>query len=34
MIKKHRRNRHAGRAQQWAEGWFNGHGLFRLPGTI
>jgi RNA-directed DNA polymerase len=34
MIEKHRRNLHAGRAEQWTEDWFNGHGLFRLCGTI
>jgi RNA-directed DNA polymerase len=34
MIKKYGRNLHAGRAPQWTEGWFSGHGLFRLRGTI
>ena len=34
MIKKRGRNLHAGQAQVWAEEWFNGHGLYRLRGTI
>lgn len=34
MIKKRGRNLRAGQAQQWTEDWFNGHGLYRLRGTI
>jgi RNA-directed DNA polymerase len=34
MIKKRGRNLRAGQAQAWTEGWFNGHGLHRLRGTI
>jgi RNA-directed DNA polymerase len=34
MIKKRGRNLHAGQADQWTEDWFNGHGLFRLRGTV
>ncbi len=34
MIKKRGRNLHAGQARQWTEEWFNGHGLYRLRGTI
>ncbi|HXZ75501.1 MAG TPA: group II intron maturase-specific domain-containing protein [Streptosporangiaceae bacterium] len=34
MVKKRGRNLHAGQAQAWTEGWFNGHGLHRLRGTI
>jgi RNA-directed DNA polymerase len=34
MIKKRGRNLHAGQAWQWTEQWFNGHGLYRLRGTI
>jgi RNA-directed DNA polymerase len=34
MIKKRGRNLRAGRAQAWTEEWFNGHGLYRLRGTI
>lgn len=34
MVKKHGRNLHAGRADQWTEDWFNGHGLHRLRGTV
>jgi RNA-directed DNA polymerase len=34
MIKKRGRNLHAGQAQAWTEDWFNGHGLFRLRGTV
>ena len=34
MIKKRGRNLHAGQAQAWTEEWFNGHGLYRLRGTI
>jgi RNA-directed DNA polymerase len=34
MIKKRGRNLRAGQTQQWTEEWFNGHGLYRLRGTI
>jgi RNA-directed DNA polymerase len=34
MISKRGRNLHAGQARAWTEEWFNGHGLYRLRGTI
>ena len=34
MIAKRGRNLHAGQARAWTEDWFNGHGLYRLRGTI
>jgi RNA-directed DNA polymerase len=34
MIRKRGRNLRAGQAQAWTEDWFNGHGLYRLRGTI
>ncbi len=34
MCKKRGRNLRAGQADQWTEEWFNGHGLYRLRGTI
>ena len=34
MVKKRGRNLHAGQASAWTEEWFNGHGLYRLRGTI
>jgi RNA-directed DNA polymerase len=34
MVKKRGRNLHAGQTQAWTEEWFNGHGLYRLRGTI
>jgi RNA-directed DNA polymerase len=34
MIKKRGRNLRAGQAQAWTEEWFNGHGLYRLRGTV
>ena len=34
MIKKRGRNLHAGQARVWTEQWFNGHGLYRLRGTV
>jgi RNA-directed DNA polymerase len=34
MVKKRGRNLRAGQADQWTEEWFNGHGLYRLRGTI
>jgi RNA-directed DNA polymerase len=34
MIKKRGRNLHAGQSRTWTEEWFNGHGLYRLRGTV
>ncbi len=34
MGRKRGRNLRAGQADQWTEEWFNGHGLYRLRGTI
>jgi RNA-directed DNA polymerase len=34
MVKKRGRNLRIRRAEQWTEEWFNGHGLYRLRGTI
>ena len=34
LIKKRGRNLRAGQVDQWTEQWFNGHGLYRLRGTI
>ena len=34
MVRKRGRNLHAGQAAAWTEEWFNGHGLYRLRGTI
>ncbi len=34
MVKKRGRNLHAGQADAWTEEWFDGHGLYRLRGTI
>ncbi len=34
MIKKRGRNLRAGQASAWTEDWFNGHGLYKLRGTI
>jgi RNA-directed DNA polymerase len=34
MIKKRGRNLRAGQAWEWTEEWFNGHGLYRLRGTV
>ena len=34
LVKKHGRNLHAGRAHRWDEDWFDGHGLYRLRGTV
>jgi hypothetical protein len=34
MVKKRGRNLHAGQASAWTEKWFNGHGLYKLRGTI
>jgi RNA-directed DNA polymerase len=34
MVKKRGRNLRPGQARQWNEDWSNGHGLYRLRGTI
>jgi RNA-directed DNA polymerase len=34
MVKKRGRNLRAGQANAWTEEWFNGHGLYRLRGTV
>jgi RNA-directed DNA polymerase len=34
MIRKRGRNLRPGQALEWDEEWFNGHGLYRLRGTI
>jgi RNA-directed DNA polymerase len=34
MVRKRGRNLHAGQASAWTGEWFNGHGLYRLRGTI
>jgi RNA-directed DNA polymerase len=34
MIRKRGRNLRAGQSGAWTEDWFNGHGLYRLRGTI
>jgi RNA-directed DNA polymerase len=34
MVKKRGRNLRAGQARAWTEDWFNGHGLYRLRGTV
>jgi RNA-directed DNA polymerase len=34
MVKKRGRNLRAGQVEAWTEDWFNGHGLYRLRGTI
>jgi RNA-directed DNA polymerase len=34
MIRKRGRNLRVGQARSWTEDWFNGHGLYRLRGTI
>ena len=34
MVKKRGRNLRAGQWLDWTEDWFNGHGLYRLRGTI
>ncbi|GBQ04470.1 hypothetical protein SSP531S_59670 [Streptomyces spongiicola] len=34
MVKKRGRNLRGGQWQEWTEEWFNGHGLYRLRGTI
>lgn len=34
LVKRHGRNLHAGRADVWTREWFEGHGLYRLSGTV
>jgi len=34
MVKKRGRNLRPGQWQDWTEDWFNGHGLYRLRGTV
>jgi RNA-directed DNA polymerase len=34
MVKKRGRNLRAGQARAWTQEWFNGHGLYRLRGTV
>ena len=34
MLKKRGRNLRAGQHKVWTEDWFNGHGLYRLRGTV
>jgi RNA-directed DNA polymerase len=34
MVKKRGRDLRVGQTRQWTEEWFNGHGLYRLRGTI
>ena len=34
LIKRYGRNLHAGRADGWTREWFEGHGLYRLRGTV
>jgi RNA-directed DNA polymerase len=34
MVKKRGRNLRAGAVDRWTEDWFNGHGLYRLRGTV
>ncbi len=34
MVKKRGRNLRTGQRSMWTEEWFNGHGLYRLRGTI
>jgi len=34
MVRKRGRNLHAGQSDAWTEEWFNGHGLYRLRGTV
>lgn len=34
LVKRHGRNLHAGRADAWTREWFEGHGLYRLRGTV
>ena len=34
MVKKRGRNLRPGQILEWNEDWFNGHGLYRLRGTV
>ena len=34
LVGRYGRNLHAGRAEQWTREWFEGHGLYRLRGTV
>ena len=34
LVARYGRNLHAGRADQWTREWFEGHGLYRLRGTV
>jgi RNA-directed DNA polymerase len=34
LVARYGRNLHAGRAEQWTREWFEGHGLYRLRGTV
>jgi RNA-directed DNA polymerase len=34
LVKRYGRNLHAGRAAAWTREWFEGHGLYRLRGTV
>ncbi len=34
LVKRYGRNLHAGRAEAWTREWFEGHGLYRLRGTV
>lgn len=34
LVKRYGRNLHAGRADAWTRDWFEGHGLYRLRGTV
>ena len=34
LVKRYGRNLRPGRAELWTEDWLNGHGLYRLRGTI
>jgi len=34
MIKRRGRNLRAGQAAEWTREWFEGHGLYRLRGTV
>jgi RNA-directed DNA polymerase len=34
LVKRYGRNLHAGRAGAWTREWFEGHGLYRLRGTV
>ena len=34
LVRRYGRNLHAGRSAQWTRDWFEGHGLYRLRGTV